>query len=98
MCPLVQGIEIDEESDLYVPILIQSYARDSEETIIAITCKTTNLMQIHSEGKRSSIHVSRKSNCHLLQIFPSCGYFLMLSKKKNYVVTYLVASETVLIV
>lgn len=54
-CP--EGIEIDEESELYVPILIPSYAWDSEETIIAITCKTTNLMQIHSEGKRSSIHV-----------------------------------------
>lgn len=54
-CP--EGIEIDEEYELYVPILIQSYARDSEETIIAITCKTTNLMQIHSEGKRSGIHV-----------------------------------------
>lgn len=54
-CP--EGIEIDEESELYVPIPTQSYARDSEETIIAITCKTINLTQIHSEGKRSSIHV-----------------------------------------
>jgi hypothetical protein len=54
-CP--GGIEIDEESELYVPILIQSYARDSEETIITITCKTTNVTQIHSEGKRSSINV-----------------------------------------
>ncbi|MPZ07979.1 MAG: hypothetical protein GEU26_16445 [Nitrososphaeraceae archaeon] len=54
-CP--GGTEIDEESELYVPILIQSYARDSEETIITITCKTTNVTQIHSEGKRSSINV-----------------------------------------
>lgn len=52
-----EEIEIDEESEPYVPILIQSYARDSEETIITITCKSTNVTQIHSEGKRSSIHV-----------------------------------------
>lgn len=67
-CP--EGIEIDEESELYVPILIQSYARESEKTIIAITCKTINLTKIHSEGKRSSIHVLQE------EIATSCKYFL----------------------
>jgi hypothetical protein len=95
-CP--EGIEIDEESELYVPILIQSYARESEKTIIAITCKTINLTKIHSEGKRSSIHVMQEeqllplANISFVPILPN------VIKKKNYVVTYLVATETVVIV